>query len=373
VWFPNLHYAFRPDPTNGKDAGGKAAEIASAEAAESERLRKEAEAVDQERRAVEEAQRAAKEAAYAQREAQEKEAALEAERKKQIEEAKAMSKIEGDANKSSNKLKIMLGLSAGSQPAGATESEGSGATTTTKNTKSDKKSKSANKKAPQKPVEQSAVPGPASPSAAPAWGGVAASKQTRKSMSEIQQEEARAAAMLAAQRGSMPQSSSGWANVAAGTTGWSNGAVHPGSAVQSVVSAAGVRPSQARPKQQTISAQGAANRKVAPLTQQQRASSTASSTPAEEFGTSMSPALESWCKEKMFQINGSEDLTLVGFCMTLNDANEIRQYLVTYLGNTPSVNNFATEFINKRGLGSKQEEWETPGSAKKSRKKKGGR
>ena len=58
--------------------------------------------------------------------------------------------------------------------------------------------------------------------------------------------------------------------------------------------------------------------------------------------------------------------------MTLPDASEIRQYLTTYLGATPQVNNFATEFINKRGLGSKQEEWETPGSAKKGRKKKTG-
>jgi hypothetical protein len=84
----------------------------------------------------------------------------------------------------------------------------------------------------------------------------------------------------------------------------------------------------------------------------------------------MSPALEQWCKEEMQQINGSDDLTLVAFCMTLDDANEIRQYLTTYLGSTSQVNNFATEFINKRGLGNKQEEWETPGSAKKGRKKK---
>ena len=84
----------------------------------------------------------------------------------------------------------------------------------------------------------------------------------------------------------------------------------------------------------------------------------------------MSPALEKWCKGQMQKINGSDDLTLVAFCMTLNDANEIRQYLTTYLGASGPVNSFAAEFINKRGLGSKQEEWETPGSAKKGRKKK---
>lgn len=366
AWFPNLHYAFRPDPTSGKGEDQTGAEE-KAKAAESERLRQEAEAAEQERRAAEVAQQVAKEAADAQRAAQEKEAALEAERNKQVEAAKAASKSEGDANESSNQLKMMLGLSQGGLSSGGTDT-GAIEAVASKNSKADKKAKAANKKSAQKPAVESPAPAPA----APAWGGAANSKQTRKSMSEIQQEETRAAAMLAAKQGSTSQSSSGWANVAAGTSGWSSGAIRPGPAAQNVA-AAGVRPSQARPKQQATMAQGAANRKIAPLTQQQRASSTASSTPAEEFGTSMSPALEQWCKDKMVQINGSDDLTLVGFCMTLNDANEIRQYLITYLGNTQPVNNFATEFINKRGLGSKQEEWETPGSAKKGRKKKGGR
>ena len=88
----------------------------------------------------------------------------------------------------------------------------------------------------------------------------------------------------------------------------------------------------------------------------------------------MSPALEKWCKDQMKKLNGTDDLTLVSFCMTLDDAVEIRQYLTTYLGSTPQVNNFATEFINKKGGGApKTEEWETPGSAKKGRKKKGAR
>ncbi len=127
---------------------------------------------------------------------------------------------------------------------------------------------------------------------------------------------------------------------------------------------ANARPPQARAKHQNVAQ--TTTRNVAPITQQQISSSTASSsTPAEEFGATMSPALEKWCKEQMQKINGSDDLTLVGFCMTLPDANEIRQYLTTYLGATHQVNIFATEFINKRGLGNKQEEWETPGSAKK--------
>ena len=184
-------------------------------------------------------------------------------------------------------------------------------------------------------------------------------------MSEIQQEEARAAAELAAKRGSMPQpSSSGWANIAAGSTGWSSGAIRS-SSIQNAAPVTSVRPGQAPSKPQA--------KKAASNIQHTRSTPVPSSTPAEEFGATMSPVLEKWCKEKMQQINGSNDLTLVAFCMTLNDASEIRQYLTTYLGSTSQVNNFATEFINKRGLGSKQEEWETPGSAKKGRKKKSGR
>ncbi|KAL3924439.1 MAG: hypothetical protein SGILL_001050 [Bacillariaceae sp.] len=363
VWFPNLRYAFQLQPTNGQAEDQKAAEAkAAAEMAEKERL--EQEAVERERRAAEEAQ-----AAAARREAQENEAAaMEAERQKQ---AEANSNNEDAVNQSSNQLKMMLGLGGGAQPSGEDEHGKAELSTTSKSAKTDKKARSATKKTSQKVVGEAPAPAAAA-SAAPAWGGAANSKQTRKSMSEIQQEEARAAAMLAAKRGSLPQSSSGWANVAAGSSGWSSGAVRPGLAAQNAA-AAGVRPSQASPMLQAATVQGGANRKVATLTQQQRSSSAASSTPAEEFGTSMSPALEKWCKEQMVQINGSDDLTLVGFCMTLNDANEIRQYLVTYLGSTQQVNSFATDFINKRGLGSKQEEWETPGSAKKGRKKKAGR
>jgi hypothetical protein len=55
--------------------------------------------------------------------------------------------------------------------------------------------------------------------------------------------------------------------------------------------------------------------------------------------------------------------------MTLNDGDEIRQYLTAYLGSTPQVNNFATEFINRKNGGKgKQDEWES--ATKKGSKKK---
>merc|ERR1712127_559176 len=95
------------------------------------------------------------------------------------------------------------------------------------------------------------------------------------------------------------------------------------------------------------------------------------STAMEEFGAKMTPALESWCREQMRKLNGSDDLTLVAFCMTLTDSVEIRQYLTAYLGSTTQVNSFATEFISrKNGANASQEQWETTSSNKKGRKKK---
>ena len=42
-------------------------------------------------------------------------------------------------------------------------------------------------------------------------------------------------------------------------------------------------------------------------------------------------------KDQMTKLNGTDDLTLVSFCMTLSDPVEIRQYLTAYLGSTPQV------------------------------------
>lgn len=210
---------------------------------------------------------------------------------------------------------------------------------------------------------------PEKPSKQPssAWGGAAVANP-KKSMSEIQQEEERAAAML--ERDNVPrQQSSGWANVAAsGKSGWSSGTLKQSTSLGST--AQNGRQMQGRGKGQHPN-QPSGQTMITLGSQKEGFDSVQSSTPAEEFGTTMSPTLEKWCKDQMQRISGGDDLTLVAFCMTLDDANEIRQYLTTYLGATSQVNSFATEFINRRGLGMKQEEWETPGSAKKGRKKKG--
>ena len=391
--FPDLSVAFRGVENNAaKEAETRAAEE------EAQRRRKEEEGEQARRQAEDAAAMAAKEKAEAQaREAaeraeqdrlekeREQQAAAEAEAARIAEEQAAaeQAKTSNGGNQSSTQLKMMLGLPAEAQNAGEVPTpndkvEGTTAAATPKKAAEKRYTKAGNKKSQNRaPEAPAAAPAeqPAPKPAAAAWGGAAKSKP-KKSMSEIQQEEARAAAMMAMQRDNMPrQSSSGWANVAAtGSTGWSSGTLKqtPAAVVPNANMMPGARPGQHRTgKTQPSQVPGGA-RKVAPVTQQ-RSSSTASSTPADEFGASMSPVLEKWCKDQMQKINGSDDLTLVAFCMTLDDANEVRQYLTTYLGSTPQVNSFATEFINKRGLGSnKQEEWETPGSAKKGRKKKAG-
>jgi hypothetical protein len=372
-WFPDLSMAFVV-----KSEGGQGdPNIAAAE----ERQRKDAKtAVNAEKQRLVEGEEKAKAVDLAEAAAQKEVEDAVTARTHALERQSAVEKqapVNG-GNQSSNQLKMMLGLSSGEQL--VAEQKNLEVFEGTKSVKkvNAKSSKTASKKVSQRSLDKSQgethpdkkvettvsepVPSPAAPSV-PAWGGIATNKP-RKSMSEIQQEEARSAAELAAKRGNMPQPSSGWANIAAGSTSWSSGAVRS-STIQNAAPVTSVRPGQAPSKPQP--------NKVAPSTQHIRSVPVSSSTPAEEFGATMSPVMEKWCKEKMQQINGSNDLTLVAFCMTLNDASEIRQYLTTYLGSTMQVNNFATEFINKRGLGSKQEEWETPGSAKKGRKKKSGR
>lgn len=275
-------------------------------------------------------------------------------------------------NQSSAQLKMILGLSTDAppedlketdppKPEKPVESENRNREIGSKNAKKSEPAKTeriSKESAPEK-VKQPSV----------AWGGVKATNP-KKSMSEIQQEEARVAAMM--ERDNMPhQQSSGWANVAAsGKSGWSSGTLKQSATITGITQNGRQMPG--RGKVQNMN-QLSTQRKVTPGSQNHGFESAQSSTPAEEFGTTMSQALEKWCKEQMQKISGGDDLTLVAFCMTLDDANEIRQYLTTYLGSTSQVNNFATEFISRRGLGMKQEEWETPGSARKGRKKKGGR
>ena len=352
TYFPDPKLAFQPvvnDVRTQLEAQQKQADLVAA----AELKKKE-----------EEAARAQAEVRQRELEAQAK---AEAESKKNAEEqariAAEVAKEAADAsnqNNQSTQLKMMLGLGASDAavPEAAPQAQPS-------------KKHQKGKNNQQEAHESSPVPEIAPAPAAPAWGGAAAGQPaTRtKSMSEIQQEEAKAAAKRAAEGGQ--RSSGGWANIAAtgGSTAWAGGAAK-------VTTAAVVAPAviASTTTVQPIKASRVSSNAQKNRPQQKQSSSTNDA--LDNFGANgkMTPAFENWCKSQMQKINNSDDLTLVSFCMTLTDPIEIRQYLTAYLGNKPEVNNFATEFIKKKGGDEgRQEEWESAGGPKKGRKKKGGK
>ena len=349
--FQDVSFAFR---VPGQSAGAEAEQAATREAALQMRAMEDAERREVEHR---EAMR---------REAEERvaaEAAASAARKA-AEAQKAAAARAQEQNNSSTQLKMMLGLGVGRQ-----EGEGQDQQMTLLPVAKTQKQRNQAVSAPM------AVSSPA-PAPKPAWGS-SPGQMPKKSMSEIQQEEARQVALQAMERKATGRSSSGgWANVAAsrgGSSGWQGGAAL--AAPTPVVSTASNTVHSLRPhggnKPSIAARQASAPAAMQPQQQQQQRRSSQEDQHADDFGAAMSPALESWCKAQMTKINGSDDLTLVSFCMTLTDPSEIRQYLTAYLGSSSQVNSFASEFINKRGLGKTlQEEWEDT-KPKKGRKKGG--
>lgn len=348
-YFSDPKTAFQSNQSGEDKAAVEARAQAEAEAAAQAQAAKEAEA----RRRAEEAAKVAEE---------ERRKAAEAELQQQ-----------GDQ---SAQLKMMLGLGGGSSgiagpPQQEPEPEPAAVEQPTK--KQQKKRAQQKQAQPQQTVEKVApAPEPAAPPA-PVWGGGTAAASRKKSMSEIQQEEAKEAARRAKEQGGRP-SGGGWANIAAtgGSTAWGGAAAKaPAAAVVSPMPVdAGVTSTQ------KINANAAWNMKQAaaasaPTTATKQAQKAAA---VDNFGANgqMTSTMEKWCKDQMQKLNGSDDLTLVTFCMTLTDSDEIRQYLAAYLGATPQVNNFATEFIKRKG-GDNSSEWESAGGPKKGRKKKGGK
>ena len=353
-YFNDPKTAFQSSPSEEEKAAAEARAQAEAEAAAKVQAAKEAE---EKRRAEEEAKLAAEE---------ERRQVAEVERQQQ-------------ANQSAQ-LKMMLGLGGGSteiagppQPQPEPEPEPVAVEKPTNNKQQKKKAQPKQVQQPQPVEEKTPVPAPepASPPA-PAWGGGAASASRKKSMSEIQQEEAKEAARRAKEQGGRP-SGGGWANIAAtgGSTAWGSAATAPAAAVVTPMPAIASVTST-----QKINANAAWNMKqaaaaAAPSAAAKQAQQAAA---VDNFGANgqMTSTMEKWCKDQMQKINGSDDLTLVTFCMTLTDSDEIRQYLSAYLGSSPQVNNFATEFIKRKG-GDNGAEWESAGGPKKGRKKKGGK
>lgn len=342
----------QPDPRQQQQAAEEEARRMAAQQEQAARAAAEAAELERRKRGMQEEEqrmRLAAEAETAERRAQE--------------EAAAAKTTNG--NESSAQLKLMLGLAPAGAPSKTPAPEAKPEAPKRKSAKA--------QPAPAAPRADAAPSPTNAASASPAWGKASQSLQ-RKSMSEIQKEEARAAALATMNRETSRSSGSGWANVAAakgGTSGWVSGTVRTApAAVLSRPGASATAPSPHAPRGKNPTDVAAMNAQTASSQQ-----SNAQNSPADEFGANMSPLLEKWCKDQMMKLNGTEDMTLCYFCMTLTDPNEIRQYLTAYLGSTPAVNNFATEFNRKRGITppTVQEEWAnmTPVTKKKGKKKAG--
>ena len=354
--FSDVDVAFKP-------TGPSEAELAAkAEAEEQARLKTQAEA---EARAERERLERARAQAEARAKAEEA-AATEAE------EARKQQKKEQESQSNQNQsaqLKMLLGLGGGSSA--SIGGVGNDSSNQSKEPQPQSKITKMTPAEPKKTNGDGKVQTPVAPAQppAPAWGGAGTNKPAvrQKSMSQIQQEEAIVAARVAKQK---PQSSGGWANIAAsgGTTAWSGNAtvITPSAAPLSTTATSSYSgtSSQPRSKQPVLSGT---------LQKETNSQSTTQKT-MEEFGANgkMTPALEDWCKQQMRKLSGNDDLTLIAFCMTLSDPVEIKGYLTAYLGSTPQVNNFATEFINRKNGNNQQEEWETTGGSegKKTAKRK---
>jgi GYF domain len=386
VIFTDLSVAFmNPKSVPSKTISERAKLEEQRNREQAERARIEAEAAERERRRAEEQRKEREVAAAAAEQKRQQQARVEvpAPIASNVEKAKNSN----GANESSNQLKLMLGL-------------GSSMELPQNNKKAaervalQEKQHISNDESQSHPIvsPDATTPVSTAKNTAPAWGGAAVSQPvTKKSMSEIQKEEARAAAVAAMNRQSTKPSSSGWANVAAakgGSTAWSGGVAKPQvtaavvaaptpiSAIRRAVPSRSVSLQPSSVALSSTSNSSTVPNKSATQGQVQRASSVSEREPstANAFGAKMDPALEKWCKDQMHKLNGTDDLTLVDFCMILTDSEEIRQYLTAYLGSTPQVNAFATEFIQRKGGNQKKnvEEWESTATVKKGKKKKVG-
>ena len=179
----------------------------------------------------------------------------------------------------------------------------------------------------------------------------------KKSLVEIQAEEAKAAAARkAAQGGSVPKGT-GWAAMASSAPAHAAKGVWGG--------AAAPRPAAPQPTPQPRTAatpRPAPQPAQAPQPPSARAQQKPAGTPQESSfweeakkgggkafgGPDLNSSLSSWCEEQLKRLSGSGDLTLMHFCMTLDDPAEIRETLSAYLGEKPEVSQFASEFIKRK-------------------------
>ena len=89
---------------------------------------------------------------------------------------------------------------------------------------------------------------------------------------------------------------------------------------------------------------GGKGHKASSRSNQQEAAA-ASNSLSSAASAKMSAEFKKWCKEQMVYLNGSDDMTLIDFLMSLETEREIREYVEFYLGKSAKTSKFTTEFL----------------------------
>ncbi|POM70902.1 Hypothetical protein PHPALM_12603, partial [Phytophthora palmivora] len=211
----------------------------------------------------------------------------------------------------------------------------------------------------QDPVAQptpTPTPAPTPAPVASPWGTPAAvtKSSTSKSMRDILAEEERLAQERAKSNENAPTSSH-WMNIVAGNKVAAAAIPKPSRSVLGPVPA-----SVLKSRQQVRTANGAA--KPSPPKTETDASfwNFGAAQPGKEPGSApvsnsnafgsnnVSSEFMTWALKQLKMIDSNANVTLLEYCASVEDPGEIREYLAAYLGSTPRVSAFATEFIQRK-------------------------
>ncbi|KAH7476397.1 GRB10-interacting GYF protein 2 [Phytophthora ramorum] len=204
------------------------------------------------------------------------------------------------------------------------------------------------------------TPAPAAPAASP-WGApaVVPKRSNSKSMRDILAEEERLAQERAKANENVPTSSH-WMNIVAGNKVAAAAIPKPSRSVLGPVPA-----SVLKSRQQVRAVNGAA--RPSPPKAESDASfwnfgvaqpadkESAGASGSVQVGTSnafgsnnVSSEFMMWAMKQLTTIDSNANVTLLEYCASVEDPGEIREYLAAYLGSTPRVSAFATEFIQRK-------------------------
>ena len=171
-----------------------------------------------------------------------------------------------------------------------------------------------------------AAPTPAATSSGPAWGSAPAPAAASKgSLRDIMQEEETVEGIAPVKGGAAssnaPRKPLSWA-AKAGSSGFSTAPAPAAAAAPRVAPRPVVSPVVApAPAASSV-------KKAAPSGNKEK---------SDFGGKEMSKEFADWCGVQLKKLNGSDDITLMEFCMSLNSGVEVREYLSQYLGSSPAV------------------------------------